>query len=267
LYKLSNPFIFWAIVLFMLVAILFSQQTHNDDYNNKQQHIKEMSYNTISDKNDRYILDLNKINDATNIKDIEVKDMSFITKVSQISISNIWLILYTLVLSILFLIRERDNKVKTLINEKLQDRLRIEDIKKKSHIEPDLINGLKLFSNILKPDIDVEKLEQKINTESKYILIAIRVVLERLLQEIDNQRTSDEITLNSLIYQLHKSKKITNSMLNYAHIIKAFGNKAVHPNIKKPVNFTKQEVLMVLSVLLLFLKECEEKKIMDIKNV
>jgi hypothetical protein len=56
-------------------------------------------------------------------------------------------------------------------------------------------------------------------------------------------------------------------MLNYAHIIKAFGNKAVHPNINKPVTFTKQDVLMVLSVLLLFLKECDQNNILDIKNV
>jgi hypothetical protein len=214
-----------------------------------------------------YILDLNNLNNAKNIEDIQVKDLSFISKAKQISTANIWLILYTLIISVLFIIREKQNRVKDMINEKLEDKLQIIKAQQNNYLEPDLIDGLDKFSNILMPDIDTQKLEHKINSEAKYILIATRVVLERLLQEIDGVRSSDEITLNSLIFQLHKAKRIINSMLNYAHIIKAFGNKAVHPNINKPVTFTKQDVLMVLSVLLLFLKECDQNNILDIKNV
>lgn len=274
MFKLSNPYFFWTVVVLLLLSITIVNYPPDLDIKKttvqQQKDIVEQSYNQNKQDN-TYILDLDKIDNATNLDDVIVdenyKDRSFISKVKNVSSSdNILLILYTIVISILFIYREKQNRTRVFVDEKIKDKLRMASAKKDTRIDPDLKSGLSTYSNILSPDILLNTLDQKIQNEAKYIIIASRVVLEKLILELYSDNFEDEVILNTMIFKLQKAKLINTSMLNYAHIIKAFGNKAVHPNIQKPITFSKQEAQLVLSTLLQFLKECDENNILDIKN-
>jgi hypothetical protein len=270
-FKLSNPYIFWPLIILSIIILMLNniEPTNNITNTKINNDIVEQSYKT--ENNNTFILDLSKIEDAHTLDDFnhqQYKDNSLKSKaINIINSSNIWLVIYTIFISILFIVREKQNRKKIIQNEKLEDRLRIISAKKDNNIDPDLFNGLKEYSNYISNEIDLNKLEDKIINESNLLIFSARLILERLFLELYSENNSEEATLNTMIYKLNKSKTITTSMLNYAHIIKAFGNKAAHPNIKDPIIFTKQDVKLVLSNLLQLLKEIDKHNLMDIKNV
>jgi len=264
--KLSNKYFFWIIIIILMLTIIVVNQNINNKTDPKQNDIVERSYKVSEDT---YVLDLNKIDNARSLNDIktnDLKDQSFIFRLKTISNENLLLFLYTIIISILFIVREKQNKTKEMINQKKQDQLLIKIAKKNTNISIDLESDLSQYSNILSSDIDIKNIDDKIDKEGKYLIIASRVIVEKLLLELYTEHFDEEATLNTIIYKLQKAKLINTSILNYAHIIKAFGNKAVHPNIKNPVVFTKQEVLLVLTTLSQFLKEIDTNNILDIKN-
>ena len=271
IFKLSNPYIFWSLILIFGIMIAFNNTSNIDKISLvKKSNIEDRTYK-IKKENDLYILDLDKIDKASNIDELTInnfQDKSFITKIKTITTTNnLWLILYTLIISILFIIREKQNRVTQLENEKVEDKLRIILATKETNNDPDLIDGLKNFSNLLSSEFNFNNIETKINEEPKLLIFSSRIIIERLFLELYFNNFNEEDTLNNMIIKLDRVKIINKSISNYAHIIKAFGNKVAHPNIKKEISITSRESKLVLSNLLQLLKEIDENNIMDIKNV
>ena len=66
-----------------------------------------------------------------------------------------------------------------------------------------------------------------------------------------------------MIIYLYKKRVLNHNIHNYAHIIKAFGNKVAHPNIRIPEQFDSKDATLVLGSLLQLLKEFQSNNLLD----
>ena len=152
----------------------------------------------------------------------------------------------------LFTFRERSRISKEMLDEKLK--IEKERMQSKINIFEDIEVELKKYENILSPEMKLENLDKRIDTDTNYVLFNARVVLEKILLNICKVNEIEEEPLNKMIYLLFKKEILTHQTKSYAHTIKAFGNRVAHPSIKQPIIFTSKDALLVLSTLVALLE-------------
>lgn len=266
--NLSNPILFWIVVITVTVAFLvmntrfeFSQINES---NKKHTVIEQQS---LSQNDTQYTIDLDKIESAKQYEDLVVKDfeeLSFSKQVESVVSENIFTLIYSILISILFIFREKQNRDKIYKFEKLEDELNMQVANQKTAIYADITKELGQFSEIIKHDINLEVLNERIQSEPKYVVIAAKNILEQIITKMHQKyQNLDNANLNIMLMNLYKSRKLGHEANNYAHIIKAFGNKANHTN----KIFDSREASLVLSNLIEFLKYLNNQKILlDLDN-
>jgi hypothetical protein len=246
--NISNPFVYWSIV-FLTIFIFVSVY----------QNIKESELvKTDSQVFEKQSYDNNRKLDIYEFPDINVKlesennnlFLDIFKKNNNLLI--IFLLFYSIALSMLFTFRERSRISKEMLDEKLK--IEKERMQSKINIFEDIEVELKKYENILSPEMKLENLDKRIDTDTNYVLFNARVVLEKILLNICKVNEIEEEPLNKMIYLLFKKEILTHQTKSYAHTIKAFGNRVAHPSIKQPIIFTSKDALLVLSTLVALLE-------------
>lgn len=246
--NISNPFVYWSIV-FLTIFIFVSVY----------QNIKEPELvKTDSQVFEKQSYDNNRKLDIYEFPDINVKlesennnlFLDIFKKNNNLLI--IFLLIYSIALSMLFTFRERSRISKEMLDEKLK--IEKERMQSKINIFEDIEVELKKYENILSPEMKLENLDKRIDTDTNYVLFNARVVLEKILLNICKVNEIEEEPLNKMIYLLFKKEILTHQTKSYAHTIKAFGNRVAHPSIKQPIIFTSKDALLVLSTLVALLE-------------
>lgn len=262
--NLSNPYLFWIVIAILTLSIILYNTKNTFNTVTKQtQSIQEQSLSKDKSKDDKYIIDLDKIEDAKTYNDLVVKDfeeLSFSKKVESVASSeNIFTLMYGLLISILFIFREKQNRDKIYKLEKVEDELSIQLAKQKTTIYNDISKELENYQELIKHDINLELLNERIEKEPKYIVIASKNILEQLITKMYKKYFNLENTnLNLMLGDLYKKRKLNHDTNNYAHIIKAFGNKANHTS----KIFDSREAALTISNLIEFLKAMDKKGIL-----
>lgn len=246
--NLSNPFVYWSIV-FLTIFIFVSV------YQNIKEPELVKTYSQIFEKQS---YDNNRKLDIYEFPDINVKlesennnlFLDIFKKNNNLLI--IFLLFYSIALSMLFTFRERSRISKEMLDEKLK--IEKERMQSKINIFEDIEVELKKYENIISPEMKLENLDKRIDTDTNYVLFNSRVVLEKILLNICKVNEIEEESLSKMIYLLFKKDILTHQTKSYAHTIKAFGNRVAHPSIKQPIIFTSKDALLVLSTLVALLE-------------
>jgi len=258
--NLSNKYVFWSLIIVLLAlfitAISFNSQdkTSSTDTNTADRSFQQ---------NQEYVIDLEKIDEVADIKDMtsksNINDTALNTAIKNVSSPyNLLIIVYTVLLSILFIYREKQNRKTIALLEKRDDALKIlEANQNNTTIYTNLSDELKPFTQFIQDDINLDSLEEKINHEPKYLILASRIILERLITAHYIKHSEEDNNLNGMIISLYRKRVLNHNMHNYAHIIKAFGNNVAHPNVRNPQKFNSKDATLVVGSLLQFLKELE----------
>lgn len=261
--NLSNPFIFWFLMLVLLVSLVVINQSFKSEnamITNKPSVIEEQSfeknYNTI---------DLNNLTDINiQLEESTSKDLlTYFNKENNLLF--LLLVVYSILLSILFTHRERSNKVKLLLRDEKYDKLQIDLARKKSKasIFDDIEDELLKYKKILSPELNIDNIDKKIEDDASYVLFSTRVVLEKVLLQICQKLNISSGTLSEMIMMLYRKKVLDVQTNSYAHTIKAFGNKVAHPNLSNPIAFNTKDALLVLSTLLILLNTFDKKNLLE----
>jgi len=258
--NLSNKYVFWSIVTILLgLFIAFISYSPEQTTVKKQGDIAERSYQNGQE----YVIDLEKIDEVADLDGIN-KEKSIEENALQVGVqklsspNNLLLIIYTFLLSGLFLYREKQNRKTITLLEKRDDALKILEANQNNiTIYTNLSDELKPFTQFIQDDINLDTLEEKINHEPKYLILASRIILERLITAHYIKHSEEDNNLNGMIVSLYRKRVLNHNMHNYAHIIKAFGNNVAHPNIRNPQKFNSKDATLVVGSLLQFLKELE----------
>lgn len=262
--NLSNPFIFWLIVAVLTIFVLLFN-TFSITKTVQEAPIQEQS---LSKKQNDYIIDLDKIESAKKADDFiykkDVEELSFSKRVEAVaSLENFYTLLYGFIVSVLFVYRERQNRNKDYKIEKLEDELNIQKAKQQTTVYKDIVNELEKYNELIKHDINLNALNERIEHEPKYVVIASKNIIEQIVTKMYKKYLSlENANLNIMLTDLYRSRKLGHDTNNYAHIIKAFGNKANHTGKV----FDSREAMLTISNLIEFLKELDKKGILGELN-
>jgi hypothetical protein len=193
---------------------------------------------------------------------VELEPEPFFNFSEKNSYLVLFLIIYSIALSVLFTYRERGR----VIDERLKEKIQIEKAQKqqsKINIYNNIENELLKYKEILSPELTLEHLDEKIDKDINYILFSSRTVLEKVLLSICLNNNIQEETLGDMMYVLYRKKFLNPQTNGYAHTIKAFGNRAAHPSIKKPIKFNSKDALLVLSTLVTLLNELHTQNLLQ----
>lgn len=262
--NLSNSFMFWLIIVVLTVLILlfntFSTAKITPEVTMQEQ--------SLSKKQNDYIIDLDKIESAKKTDDFiykkDMDELSFSKRVEAIaSWENFYTLSYGFMVSILFIYREKQNRNKIYQLEKVEDELNIQLAKQSTTVYKDIVNELEKYDELIKHDINLNALNERIEKEPKYVVIASKNIIEQIVTKMYKKYLNLENTnLNIMLTELYKSRKLGHDTNNYAHIIKAFGNKANHTSKV----FDSREAMLTISNLIEFLKELDKKGILGELN-
>ena len=267
-FKLTNPYIFWGLISIFFFLTLFLSQYFTSPSSSEEIKIKpsivEQSYiekPIVIDPDNLHHMDFENNLSTTKAKESFFGDVY--TKFAENSTIYL-LFFYTIILSILFIYREKQHRLKILYVEKREDERRIADaeISARNNIYEGIGQELEKHKGILEPELKIDGLEQRLNTDANYTIINARVVIEKIILKLYSKHFDDEATLNSMMMALYKKRILNPSMNNYAHTIKAFGNKALHPNINAPIVFESKEALFIIGSLLELIKELDSANLL-----
>ena len=137
-------------------------------------------------------------------------------------------------------------------NKSLQEK--IYDLKsQKEHVA----KKIQSHDKIINPPLNTLKYEQFLELDPESVIFKCRKVAEKLVIQIYNKtfNTEERMPLYRKIERLSKKGTIDSKIVIQINTIKAFGNLSAHPNVKKPIEFTREDALMVSSTLILLIEE------------
>ena len=270
--RLTNPYIFWVIVTTStLLIFLYNTSTNLTHYGDKIKTYTDHSLRLENEKsnpnnNINMKIDLDKIENAKNEENFIVNDihnLSLDTFDKEVAVDNALTLVYAAFISILFVIRERQNQLKIINLEKLEDERNIKRAKEAPIVIQNISSELSEFQELIKNDLNSSAINERIENEPKYIVIASKNILEQVITKMYKKYLNqDNTNLNIMIVDLFKKGFLNHQSNNFAHIIKSFGNKANHTN----KIFDSREAVLAVSNLIEFLKELNRLKILTDLN-
>ncbi len=187
---------------------------------------------------------------------------------------------YTIFTIFLFLLyRRREQSITESINsreEKIvkeeQKRIHQEHLNKsKDEIIRDLEGkiddiGQKIqeHDSVINPPMNTLKYDQFLDLDPESIIFKCRKVAEKLVIKIYNEQigSNERIPFYKRIEQLSKEKIIDSKIVSYINSVKAFGNISAHPNVDNPVEFTREDAVMVSNTLIRLIEELDERDLL-----
>lgn len=145
-------------------------------------------------------------------------------------------------------------------------RERIDDLESK---ENNISKKIKSHDGIINPPLNTLKYDQFLELDPESVILKCRKVSEKLIIQIYNKhiRMDDRIPFYKRIEQLSKEKLIDSKIVSYINTIKAFGNISAHPNVHNPIEFTREDAIMVSNALILLIDELESNNLLtDVHN-
>lgn len=253
----SNPVIFWFVIILIILFSSFFYQYSKETYLDNEKSVSKFEKYSFDDKK----LDTYEFPDI-NIK-LEPENNSIFSNLfsKDTNILIIFLLIYSIGLSMLFTYRERSRISKEMLDEKLK--IEKERIQSKVNIFENIEDELKKYENIISPEMKLENLDKRIDTDTNYVIFNARVILEKILLNLCKSNDIEEESLNKMIYLLFKKDILTHQTKSYAHTIKAFGNRVAHPSIKNPILFTPKDALLVLSTLVALLEIFKSQNLLE----
>ena len=256
-FSFSNPFVFIGTIIFLILSFV-AIYTYIDSVPVQHEVTSKSKFQENSYDGDNQELSVYDFPDI-NVK-LQPETSSFFSEKNNYLV--LFLIIYSIALSMLFTYRERSR----VIDERLNEKIQIEKAQKqqsKINIYNNIENELIKYKEILSPELTLEHLDEKIDKDISYILFSSRAVLEKVLLSICLKNNIQEETLGEMMYVLYRKKFLNPQTNGYAHTIKAFGNRAAHPSIKKPIKFNSKDALLVLSILVTLLNELHSQKMLQ----
>ena len=264
IFSLSNPYFFWLLIIFLIFIGIFSNEyfSASQKTNIKDNaSIVEQSYkNEATDG--RYVIDIDNLHTNDFQYNSSVIETSY-KKLIPNNMTTISFYIYTIALSILFIYREKQNRIKLVLLEKQEDLLQIE-LAKQSYINiyTEVEKEIEKYNTVFNPELDSSTFKNLLDISPIAIISASRRITEKIITTMYDKHFANEKPFAMRIIALQKSNYITHDMSNLAHTVKAFGNKASHPN---ETVFTNKDALLVVSSLLHLVEKLDAENLLEYK--
>lgn len=177
----------------------------------------------------------------------------------------IFIVIYT------WLIKNQQLIIKSKLNYKEEEIVLLSQGLKKAKIETeelaatlkeiklqhfDMKDKIEKYQNIMNPPFDANTYNALLNLDPQSVIVKCRTALEILVKRIFNiYFPRDTGTLDDMLKRLNANGIINKKILNYANTVKAFGNTSVHPDIKNPIKFDREDAIIISNALILFVEE------------
>ncbi len=263
-YILTKPWVFWGLIILLFLGMFFMVNRTSASVNvttpSSSTNIVEQSFQDkkiVIDPDNLTRMDFDK---KSPTEENNNRSSNFFSTNSTMLL----LLFYTIIISLLFIYREKQHKNKLVLMEKVEDELQIQLAKKNDHanLYEGIDSEIKKHRTILEPELKINGLEERLNSDANYVIISARIVVEKIILKLYSQYFEDEATLNGMMAALYRKRILNPSMNNYAHTIKAFGNRAIHPNLDTPVVFKSKEAVLVIGSLLQFINELDSNNLL-----
>ncbi len=267
-FKLTNPYIFWGLISIFFFLTFFLNQYFIPasalETNKVQPSIVEQSYT-----------EKKIVVDPDNLDRMDFEKKSSTAEATKSNLDNrfsenrllLLLLLYTIILSFLFMYREKQNKKKLAYMKKQEDALRIAVIQaeEKGKIYENMWDDMEKFKYLLEPELKIcslkDQLEKNIDCcMADGIIVSTRKVLEKTLLPLQYETFPNfkgETTLNGMIYHLGEKDVLTRTMKKDAKAIQSLGNTAAHADTDATIAFEARDAISSINYLLRFIKELD----------
>ena len=137
----------------------------------------------------------------------------------------------------------------------------IDDLESKVN---DVAKKIQDHDKVINPPLNTLKYDQFLALDPESVIFKCRKVAEKLVIQMyqKNIDKNDRIAFYKRIEALSKAGLIDSKIVGYINTIKAFGNLSAHPNIDNPIEFSKEDALMVSSTLVLLIEELEARNLL-----
>ena len=145
-----------------------------------------------------------------------------------------------------------------VIEEKRQE---IVTIQKDYHL--DVIKELNNYSNYVVPILNMQILEDSINSDPEYAIFKIRKVSEVITSKIYSQYESNDKTMSfndKIRYLAYEKKVFDKTITNYVQTLRTIGNRGVHEE-GRDISKLKLDAHLMIIALISFLNEVVDKKL------
>jgi len=149
---------------------------------------------------------------------------------------------------------EKIFKVKYIKYEEIiQERDYIKDY----HI--DIYTKLSMYSSIIEPILNPDRLKQNIESDPDYVIFKIRKVTEIITSKIfinNDGKDESKVSQNDKIKYLSFEKKLlSRKAQSLLHTIRTLGNIATHEHIDNPINMLKEDAYFLVTALVLLIED------------
>ena len=145
-----------------------------------------------------------------------------------------------------------------VIEEKRQE---IVTIQKDYHL--DVIKELDNYRNYVVPILNMQILEDSINSDPEYAIFKIRKVSEVITSKIYSQYESNDKTMSfndKIRYLSYEKKVFDKTITNYVQTLRTIGNRGVHED-GRDISKLKLDAHLMIIALISFLNEVVDKKL------
>ena len=126
----------------------------------------------------------------------------------------------------------------------------------------DVYTKLSLYSSIVEPTLNPDRLKENIETDPDYVIFKIRKVTEIITSKIfmnnggkDESRVSQNDKIRYLSFEKNILSRKAQSLL---HTIRTLGNIGTHEHIDNPVKMLKDDAYFLLTALILLIENLQE---------
>jgi len=274
-YKLANPYIFWFIIIALLLITFGASQYFSSNSGTNTMEVTKAD-STIVEKSYKQNqtpieIDLDNMThmDYENYINIE-KSRSILPNFIHDNLNMFLLILYTVALALLFVYREKQNRLQRQYMEQFIDEIKIKNAQKEfktnSFSFESVKDEIEKQQTILSPYFASNTIEEHLSEYPDYVMMKARIVLEKVITQIYYNKFETKTTLNQMIVALHRKNILQKDIDNYAHTIKGFGNQAAHYH-HRGYDATTQDALLTISTLIKFIELVQSRKLLEKTNV
>ncbi len=267
IFKLTNPFLFWFIIIIILFLVIFTNEyfmlTQKTKEVKNNSSMVEQSYQNTTPK-DELIIDVDNLHRVNPKLDSSLIEPSY-KKLIPNNPTTLLFYLYTIILAFLFIYREKQHRKKLIYLERQEDILQIELAKQSNsiNVEREIEKEIEKYKDILNPELDAKTFKNQLEISPEAVIIMSRKITEKILLRIYKKHYNGETHFNNIIITLLNKRIITHNISNLAHTIKAFGNKAVHASLDNPTVFTNKDALLVVGSLLHLVDELQVSNLLE----
>ena len=271
-FKLTNPFIFWGLISILLLLTFFLNQYFTSspslEATKQASSIVEQSY-----KEKKIVIDPDNLHrmdfeDSPIVAEAEGSFFADVYKKISENSTVFLLLFYTIILSGLFIYREKQDRRKAIYDQKKDDDLiiaRLQAEEKVDKIHKNMWDDMEKYKHILEPELKICSLKEQLENNidccmADGIIVSTRKVLEKILLPLQYEAFPNFkgiVSLNGMIVYLGKEGILTRSMKNDTKAIQSVGNRAAHADTDATVALESRDAISAINYLLRLIKELD----------